>query len=81
MSYKLECLVTVNKQENVASSNNIQHILKIVIFNTFVLGVGACVCVHSICLRVSNNYECMHNPTFYIIKRKMCKFKICSIMS
>ena len=31
--------------------------------------------MQSICLRVSNNYECMHNPTFYIIKRKMCKFK------
>ena len=37
--------------------------------------------MQSICLCVSNNYECMHNPTFYIIKRKMCKFKICSIMS
>ena len=44
MSYKHECLVTVIKPENVASSNNIQHILKIVIFNTFSLGVGACVC-------------------------------------
>ena len=44
MSYKLECLVTVIKAENVASSNNIQHILKIVIFNKFSLGVGACVC-------------------------------------
>ena len=37
--------------------------------------------MQSIYLCVSNNYECMHNPTFYIIKRKMCKFKICSIMS
>ena len=36
--------------------------------------------VQSICLCVSNNYECMHNPTFYIIKRKMCKFKKCSII-
>ena len=44
MSYKHECLVTVNKPENVASSNNIQHILKIVIFNNVLLGVGACVC-------------------------------------
>ena len=81
MFYKHECLVTVIKPENVASSNNIQHILKIVIFNTFSLGVGARVYVHSICLCVSNSYECMHNPTFYIIKRKMCKFKKCSIMS
>ena len=30
---------------------------------------------------MSNNYDSMHNPTFYIIKRKMCKFKICSIIS
>ena len=37
--------------------------------------------MQSIGLCVSNNYECMQNPTFYIIKRKMCKFKICSIMS
>ena len=37
--------------------------------------------VQSICLCVSNNDKCMHNPTFYIIKRKMCKFKICSMMS
>ena len=37
--------------------------------------------MQSICLCVFNNYECMHNPTFYIIKRKMCKFKICSMMS
>ena len=44
MSYKHECLVAVIKSENVASSNNIQHIFKIVIFNTFSLGVGACVC-------------------------------------
>ena len=44
MSYKHDCLVTVIKPENVASSNNIQHILKIVIFNEFSLGVGACVC-------------------------------------
>ena len=43
MSYKHECLVTVIKPENGASSNNIQHILKIVIFNKFPLGVGACV--------------------------------------
>ena len=82
MSYKHECLVTVIKPENVASSNNIQHILKIVIFNTFSLGVGACVLyMQSVCLCVSTNYECMHNPTFYIIKRKMCKFKKCSILS
>ena len=39
VSYKDECLVTVIKPENVASSNNIQHILKIVIFNKFLLGV------------------------------------------
>ena len=32
VSYKHECLVTVIKPENVASSNNIQHILKIVIY-------------------------------------------------
>ena len=37
--------------------------------------------MQSICLCVSNNYECMHNPAFYIIKRKLCKLKICSIMS
>ena len=37
--------------------------------------------MQSICLYVSNNDVCMHNPTFYIIKREMCKFKICSIMS
>ena len=37
--------------------------------------------MQSICLCVFNNYECMHNLTFYITKRKMCKFKICSIMS
>ena len=37
--------------------------------------------MQSVCLCVSNNYECMHNPTFYIIKRKLCKFKIYSIMS
>ena len=36
-------LQAVIKPENVASSNNIQHILKIVIFNKFSLGVGACV--------------------------------------
>ena len=30
---------------------------------------------------MSNNDKCMHNPTFYIIKRKMFKFKICSIFS
>ena len=69
MSYKHECLVTVIKPEN----NNIQHILKIVIFNKFSLDV----CSLFVC--VSNNYECMHNSTFYIIKRKMCKFKICSV--
>ena len=45
MTYKHECLVTVIKPENVAPSNNILHILKIVIFNTFSIGVGACVCV------------------------------------
>ena len=32
--------------------------------------------MQSICLCVSNNYECMQNPTFYIIKRKMCNFKM-----
>jgi len=37
--------------------------------------------VQSICLCVSNNYECIYNPKFYIIKKKMCKFKICSILS
>ena len=79
MSDKHECLVTVIKPENVASSNNIQHILKIVIFNK--CSVWKRVLVQFICLCVSNNYECMHNPTFYIIKRKMYKFKICSIMS
>ena len=80
MSYKHECLVTVIKLANVASSNDIQHILKIVIFNTFSLGLGACVC--AVCLSMCvYNYECMHNLAFYITKRKMCKFKICSIMS
>ena len=44
MSYKHEYLVTVIKPENVASSNNIQDILKMVIVNKFSLGVGACVC-------------------------------------
>ena len=44
MSYKHERLVTVIKPEHVASSNNIQHILQIVIFTKFSLGVGACVC-------------------------------------
>ena len=44
VSYKHECLVTVIKPENVASSDNSQHILKIVIFNKFSIGVGACVC-------------------------------------
>ena len=78
MSYKHECLVTVIKPEHVASSTNIQHILKI--FNKLSLGVGACVCAVCLCLSVSNNNECMHNPTFYIIKMKMCKFKICSII-
>ena len=78
MSYKHECLVTVIKPENVASSNNIQHIFKIVIFNKFSLGVR--VYEQSICLCLSNNYECVQNPTFHIIKRKMCKFKICSII-
>ena len=37
--------------------------------------------MQSSCLYVSNNDKFMHNPTFYIIKRKICKFKICSIMS
>ena len=45
MNYKHESLVTVIKPKNVASSNNIKHIHKIVIFNTCSLGVGACVCV------------------------------------
>ena len=43
MSYRHECFVMVIKPENFASSNNIQHILKIVNFNKFSLGVGACV--------------------------------------
>ena len=54
MSYKHECLVRVIKPENVASSNNIQHILKIVIFNTFSLGVGACVCAVYVCIIIMN---------------------------
>ena len=37
--------------------------------------------MQSICLCVSSNDKCMHNPVFYIIKRKICKFKICSIFS
>ena len=70
MSYKHGCLVMVIKPENVASSNNIQHILKIVIFNKFSLGVGACVCVVYLYMCLSNNYECVHNPTVYIIKKE-----------
>ena len=29
---------------------------------------------------MSNNDKCMHNPTFYIIKRKICKFIVCLIV-
>ena len=32
-------------------------------------------------LCVSNNYEFMHKPKFYVIKWKTFKVKICSIMS
>ena len=56
MSYKHECLVSQFKPENVASSNNIQHILKIVFFNTLSLGVGACVCAVYVCLIIMNVY-------------------------
>ena len=35
----------------------------------------------SACLCVSNNYKCIHNPTLYTIKRKICKFNVCSIFS
>ena len=54
MSYKHECLVTVIKPENVALSNDIQHILKIVIFNKFPLGVGGCVYAVYLCLIIMN---------------------------
>ena len=37
--------------------------------------------MQSICLCVSSNDKCMDNPMFYIIKRKICKFKICSMLS
>ena len=37
--------------------------------------------MQSICLCVSSKDKCMHNPMFYIIKRKICQFKICSIFS
>ena len=37
--------------------------------------------MQSICLCVSSNEKYMHNPMFYIIERKICKFKICSIFS
>ena len=50
MSYKHEFLVTFIKPENVASSINIQHILKFDIFNKFSLGVRACVCAVYVCL-------------------------------
>ena len=30
---------------------------------------------------MSNNDKCMHNPVFYIIKKNMSKFKVCSIFS
>ena len=33
------------------------------------------------CLRVSIGDKCMHDRTFYIIKRKICKFKVCSLHS
>ena len=39
-----------------------------------------CACL-SECLCVSNNEKCVHNCTFYIIKRNICKFKVCSIFS
>ena len=37
--------------------------------------------MQSICLCVSGNDKCMHNPMFYLIKKKICKFKICSMLS
>ena len=72
MSYRHECLVTVIKPENVASSNNIQHIIKIVMCGS------VCMCSLFVYVCLINNYECVHNPMFYIIKRKMCKFNIMS---
>ncbi len=36
--------------------------------------------MQSICLCVSSNDKCIHNPMFYIIKRKICKFKISSML-
>ena len=66
VSYKHGFLVTVIKPEYVASSNNIQHVLnniehvlKFVIFNKFSLGAER-VYVQSICLCVSSNDICMH---------------------
>ena len=44
VSYKHECLVPVIKPKYFASSDNIQHILKIAIFKKNSLGVGACIC-------------------------------------
>ena len=37
--------------------------------------------MQSICLCMSYNDKCMHNPTNYIIKMIFFKFKICSIFS
>ena len=65
VSYKHEFLVPVIKPKNVALSNNIQHILKFVIFNKFSLG-GQRVYLQSICLCVSNNDKCMHNSTVFL---------------